>query len=54
MAKAWNAYLLGDPGYTGADMFVMRRIGRHECGHGEENDIVSAFKMMHSGRRIIG
>jgi hypothetical protein len=27
-------YLLGDPGYAGADMFVMRRIGVHEVAEG--------------------
>jgi hypothetical protein len=28
-------YLLGDPGYTGAYMFVMRRIGVHDVAKGQ-------------------
>jgi hypothetical protein len=46
-------YLLGDPGYAGADMFVMRRIGVHEVAEGSSNaNAIRAYNMMHAGRRI--
>jgi predicted glycosyltransferase involved in capsule biosynthesis len=43
---------LGDPGYAGADMFVMRRIGVHEVAEGSNANAIRAYKMMHAGRRI--
>jgi hypothetical protein len=55
----YTEYLLGDPGYAGADMFVMRRIGVHEVAtswtqHAEESNVnaIRAYNMMHAGRRI--
>jgi hypothetical protein len=45
-------YLLGDPGYSGADMFIMRRIGVHEVSPNTAGTALHAFNLMHSGRRI--
>jgi DDE superfamily endonuclease len=46
-------YLLGDPGYAGADMFAMRRIGVHEVPEVSSNaNAIRAYNMMHAGRRI--
>jgi DDE superfamily endonuclease len=46
-------YLLGDPGYAGADMFVMRRIRVHEVAEGSSNaNSIRAYNMMHPGMRI--
>jgi DDE superfamily endonuclease len=43
---------LGDPGYAGADMFVMRRIGVHGVAEGSNANAIRAYNMMHAGRRI--
>jgi len=44
-------YLLGDPGYVGEDMIIMRRISDREIPAGSE-DVVDAFNRVHAGVRI--
>jgi len=44
-------YLLGDPGYTGEDMYIMRRVARREIEAGSEA-VIDAFNSMHAGRRV--
>jgi hypothetical protein len=43
---------LGDPGYAGADMFDMGRIGVHEVAEGSNANEIRAYNMMRAGRRI--
>jgi hypothetical protein len=43
---------MGDPGYAGADMFVMCRIGVHEVAEGSNANTIRAYNMMRAGRRI--
>jgi DDE superfamily endonuclease len=45
-------YLMSDPGYAGADMFVMCRIGVHEVAEGSNANTIRAYNMMRAGRRI--
>lgn len=45
-------YLLGDPGYSGSDMFIMRRVGVHEIPLGANAGAIHAYNAMHAGRRI--
>jgi hypothetical protein len=45
-------YLLGDPGYVGQDMFIMRRIGQREAAAEGEMSVVDAFNSMHAGYRV--
>jgi len=45
-------YLLGDPGYVGEDMFIMRRIGRRETVEDGEMSVIDAFNSMHAGYRV--
>lgn len=45
-------YLLGDPGYVGEEMFIMRRIGRREVPDEENLEVVDAFNAMHAGFRV--
>ena len=51
-AEDYFEYLLGDPGYVGADMFIMRRFGSAEMPANVHEDVVDAFNKLHSGRRI--
>lgn len=44
-------YLLGDPGYTGEDMYIMRRVAGREIEPGWES-VINAFNSMHAGRRV--
>jgi hypothetical protein len=43
-------YLLGDPGYMGADMFIFRRIDNREAD--DANPVVRAFNKRHAAKRI--
>jgi hypothetical protein len=45
-------YLLGDPGYNSANMFVMRRIGAYEISLNGNAAAIHAYNMVHAGRRI--
>jgi len=48
-------FLLGDPGYVGEEMFIMRRIGRREHNiemNGREIRAFDAFNAMHAGFRV--
>jgi hypothetical protein len=45
-------YLLGDPGYVGEGMFIMRQIGRREVAEGGEMAVVVVFNSMHAGYRV--
>lgn len=44
-------YLLGDPGYTGEDMYIMRRIGGREIDPCSEA-VIDAFNSIHAGQRV--
>lgn len=44
-------YVLGDPGYAGEDMFIMRRIASREIEPGSEA-VINAFNKKHAGLRI--
>lgn len=48
----YHEYLLGDPGYVGADAFIMRRFGRTEDTQGLTAATVRAWNKMHAGYRI--
>ena len=47
-------YLLGDPGYVGEDMFIMRRIGQRELAGAEDGDelAIHQYNKMHAGLRV--
>lgn len=47
-------YLLGDPGYLGVDMYILRRVDRREINAGAAgfNLVVEAFNKHHAGIRI--
>jgi hypothetical protein len=45
-------YLLGDPGYLGADMYVLRRVDFREVAWEDQNPVISAFNRRHSHRKI--
>jgi hypothetical protein len=45
-------YVLGDPGYSGSDMFIMRRVGVHEIPLGANAGAIHAYNATHAGRRI--
>jgi hypothetical protein len=46
-------YLLGDPGYLGVDMYILRRVDRREQNAGNPpNQVVEAFNKHHAGLRI--
>ena len=44
--------LLGDPGYVGEDMFIVRRIGRRKTVVEGEMSVIDAFNSIHSGHRV--
>jgi hypothetical protein len=39
-------YLVGDYGYLSEEMFIMRKIGRHEIGPNDQ-DVIKAYNKMH-------
>jgi hypothetical protein len=46
-------YLLGDPGYLGVDMYILRRVDNREVNAGAAgNPVVEAFNKHHAGIRI--
>jgi hypothetical protein len=45
-------YLLGDPGYVGEEMFIMRRVGRREIPDDGDVEVTDAFNAMHAGYRV--
>ncbi len=45
-------YLLGDPGYLGEEMFIMRRIGRCQIRLNANQDAIRAYNKMHVGYRV--
>jgi hypothetical protein len=40
---------LGDPGYIGEEMFIMRRIGRCEIGFNVDQDVIRAYNKIDVG-----
>ena len=42
-------YVLGDSGYVGIEMFIMRQIQRHEMGEGISQEVVNTWNKMHAG-----
>jgi hypothetical protein len=47
-----HEYLLGDPGYSGEDMFIMRRVGTRELSEDGDAAFVKAYNKMHAGNRV--
>ena len=45
-------YVLGDPGYMGEEMYIMRRIGVREVPDPTNMNAVDAYNKMHAGYRI--
>ena len=45
-------YLLGDPGYVGEEMFIMRRLGEREIPEGADLSRIRLYNKMHAGYRI--
>jgi hypothetical protein len=45
-------YLLGDHGYLGEDVFIMKRIGRCEIGPNVDQDVIRAYNKMHVGYKV--
>ncbi|KAH9105811.1 hypothetical protein AeMF1_018458 [Aphanomyces euteiches] len=50
--ESYFEYLLGDPGYVGEEMFIMRRIGSREFADGVDISRINLFNKMHAGYRI--
>jgi DDE superfamily endonuclease len=49
---AVQEYILGDPGYMGVDMYVLRRVDNREMSNANENPVVRAFNQRHVARRV--
>ena len=45
-------FLLGDPGYVGEEMFIMRRLGRREIPEDGNVEVIDPFNAMHPGYRV--
>jgi DDE superfamily endonuclease len=45
-------YVLGDPGYMGVEMYVLRRVDNREMPNADENPVVGAFNQRHASRRV--
>jgi hypothetical protein len=45
-------YLLGDNGYLGEQMFIMKRIRMLEIGPNVDQDVIKAYNKMHVGYRV--
>lgn len=45
-------YLIGDPGYLGEEMFIMRRIGGREIPEGADMNPISLYNKVHAGYRV--
>jgi DDE superfamily endonuclease len=42
-------YVLGEPGYSGSDMFILRRLGVHDMSVGVDAGAIHAYNAMHAG-----
>ena len=47
-----HEYLLSDPGYSGEDMFIMRRLGTREFLKDADTGRIRAYNKMHAGYRV--
>ena len=47
-----HKYLFGDPGYSGEDMFIMRRLGIREFLEDADTGSIRAYNKMHVGYRV--
>jgi hypothetical protein len=45
-------YLLGDPGYIGEEMFIVRRVNCPKIAADGDIHVVDAFNTMHTGHRV--
>ncbi len=45
-------YLLGDLGYLGEDMFIMKRIGRCDIGFNVDQNAIRTYNKMHVGYKV--
>jgi hypothetical protein len=45
-------YLLGDLGYLGEDMFIMKRIRRCEIGPNVDQDVIRTYNKMNVGYKV--
>ena len=45
-------YVLGDPGYMGEEMYIMRRIDKSETMADGDISVTDAFNAMHAGHRV--
>ncbi len=45
-------YLLGNLGYIGEEMFITRRIGKHEIGLNADQNVIRAYNKMHVGYKM--
>jgi DDE superfamily endonuclease len=45
-------YVLGDPGYVGEEMFIMRRVGQRELPEDAQMEAVDIYNRMHVGFRV--
>ena len=51
-ANEYFEYVLGDSGYVGTEMFILRRIQGQEMGADIQQPVVDAWNKMHSGYQI--
>ncbi|KAG9399874.1 hypothetical protein AC1031_011295 [Aphanomyces cochlioides] len=52
VSDSYFEYLLGDPGYVGEEMFIMRRVGTREFADHGHLSRIHLFNKMHAGVRI--
>jgi hypothetical protein len=45
-------YVLGDPGYLGLDMYILRRVDFGEIAREEQTPIIEAFNRRHCNKRV--
>jgi hypothetical protein len=45
-------YVLGDPGYVGEEMFIMRRVGQRKLPEDAQMEAVDMYNRMHAGFRF--
>ena len=45
-------YLLGDPGYMGAEMFILRKVDNRERNADGGNPVIDAFNRRHAAERV--
>lgn len=51
-ADELGEYILGDPGYLGAEMFVMRRVDNREIANVQDNAVIAAYNSRHAAQRV--